>query len=136
DVLKITRLIVPCFSRTLESIVPSDLDCTTERWLLRSAKICCGFGLGPILSMTSLWANSRCMMFSSLLEVVETSRYRAGSRTWTKQLTQSKPLKNLPVEFGLTSTWTGAQVAGVSSWFGHPQLACRATLVVHQLTTC
>ena len=38
--------------------MPSELDCTIERWLLRWAKICYGFGLDPILSMTSLWANS------------------------------------------------------------------------------
>lgn len=36
----------------------SELACTTERWLLMWAKIYCGFGLDPILSTTSLWANS------------------------------------------------------------------------------
>ena len=39
--------------------MPSELDCTIERWRLRWAKICYGFGLDPTLSMTSLLANSR-----------------------------------------------------------------------------
>jgi hypothetical protein len=41
--------------------VPSELACTTERWLRRWAKICYGFGLDPTLSTTSCGLTRACV---------------------------------------------------------------------------